>query len=327
MTVQNRALGAALVAALLIPLAACSAADPPPYSSPPGATTPSPSIDVGDDETPATPPAAKPDRGAYPTYVALGDSYTAAPLASATDTDSGCLRSEDNYPALIARAMGGTRLDDVSCIGADTTSLVGVQRTLRGVVPAQFDALARNTLLVTVGMGGNDFGIFATMVGTCTSLRDRDPGGAPCREQQTASGRDRLRASVAKLDDRLAATVAGIRDRSPRAEIVVVGYPELISADRRCPGRLPLAAGDHAYAAGINAALAETQKRAATRAGVTYIDVYAASRGHDICSDDPWVNGAVTSADTALAFHPLLAEQQAVANLVLTALTEHGVAG
>ena len=329
MTVQNRALGAALVAALLITLAACSSADPPSYSSPPGVSaTPSPSIDLGDDETtPAAPPTAVPRRGAYPTYVALGDSYTAAPLASATDTNSGCLRSEDNYPALIARAMKGTRLDDVSCVGADTTSLVGVQKTLQGVVPAQFDALTEDTSLVTVGMGGNDFGIFATMIATCTGLRDRDPGGAPCREQQAAGGRDQLRANVAKLDDRLAATVAGIRDRSPDAEIVVVGYPELIGADRRCPDLLPLADGDFAYAAGINAALAETQKRAATRAGVTYIDTYAASRGHDICSDDPWVNGSVTSADTALAFHPLLAEQQAVANLVLAALPPHGTSG
>jgi hypothetical protein len=37
---------------------------------------------------------------------------------------------------------------------------------------------------------------------------------------------------------------------------------------------------------------------------VEFLDVYAASRGHDVCSDDPWVNGRQTDTSRAAAFHP-----------------------
>ena len=33
---------------------------------------------------------------------------------------------------------------------------------------------------------------------------------------------------------------------------------------------------------------------AAKRTGAEFVDLFAASDGHDICSDDPWVNGTKT---------------------------------
>ena len=57
---------------------------------------------------------------------------------------------------------------------------------------------------------------------------------------------------------------------------------------------------------------------AAKQTGAEFVDMYAASDGHDICSDDPWVNGRKTEPGTALAYHPLAVEQQAVADLVLS---------
>ena len=39
--------------------------------------------------------------------------------------------------------------------------------------------------------------------------------------------------------------------------------------------------------------------------------MYAASRGHDICSSDPWVNGRVTDRQRALAYHPFAAGMRA----------------
>ncbi|MCW2768417.1 MAG: Lipase 2 precursor [Nocardioides sp.] len=324
MKLSSRVLAAATAAVLLALLGGCGASAPQAES--PSAARTSPTRTDSPPPTPTAPPSSAVEPGAYPSYVALGDSFTAAPLASKTDATDGCLRSKYNYPALVAAALVGTRLDDRSCAGADTTSLVGVQNTVKGVVPAQFDALTADTSLVTLGIGGNDFGIYGTLIGTCPGLRQRDPTGAPCQEQLTAGGEDRLRTEVARLGPRLAATIAGIRDRSPNAVIVVVGYPSAIAPGGSCPELLPLADGDYAYAASINAALADVQKRAAAKAGVTYVDSFAASLGHDICSDQPWVNGQVTSAGTALAFHPLIAEQRAIAQLVLSALPRHGVA-
>jgi lysophospholipase L1-like esterase len=267
-------------------------------------------------------PTSTPPAGAYPTYVALADSVTAAPLATETENSYGCLRSSENYPTLVA-ALLDSDLDDRSCAGADTSSLVGVQETTKGAVPPQFEALDEDTTLVTVGIGGNDFKLFATLVGTCPSLRGQDPTGSPCRDQFTDGGRDLLLEAVDKIQARLVSTVTGIRDRSPNAEVVVVGYPAAITADDTCPDLLPLAEGDQAYAAGINEALAKAQQEAAAETHAIYVDTYAASTGHDICSDDPWVNGQVTSADTALAYHPLAIEQQVVAALVVESLPTH----
>ena len=47
----------------------------------------------------------------------------------------------------------------------------------------------------------------------------------------------------------------------------------------------------------------------------------AASEGHDICSDDPWINGRRKDRRTKAApYHPMPAEQAAVAELILALL-------
>jgi hypothetical protein len=46
----------------------------------------------------------------------------------------------------------------------------------------------------------------------------------------------------------------------------------------------------------------------------------AASEGHDICADEPWIAGAPIAPPGATAWHPYAAEGQAVAALVLAEL-------
>ncbi len=256
--------------------------------------------------------------GRYPTYVALGDSYTAAPLVPETDISNGCLRSTNNYPALVAAGLPGTRLVDVSCSGADSSSMVGVQQAGDQSKPPQFDALTKGTDLVTVGIGGNDFNLFATLIGTCARLRSADPQGAPCEKKFTSGGHDLLTQELRQIRGHVAAIVTGIRDRAPHAEVVVVGYPQILPPHGTCPS-LPLATGDYGYARRINEGLAAAVEHGARRADA-YVDVFAASAGHDICSDDPWINGQATDANRALAFHPFAVEQQVVARLVLEKL-------
>lgn len=317
---RRPALVGPLLAAVLV-LSACGVDDDAPASvaRPSGSASASASP-TDPPSSAATAPELPAPTGSYERYVALGDSFTAAPLASETDVSDGCGRSVDNYPALVASALGGAELADVSCSGAETTSLIGAQQTPRGVVPPQFDAVTPETDLVTIGIGGNDFEIFSRLIQQCSSLRAEDPEGAPCRDAATKGGTDQLLADVEKLGPRLESVVAGLKDRAPDAKIVVVGYPSSIPDSGTCPALLPLAEGDYAYAASVNEQLAQTQKKAAERAGVTYIDTFAASKGHDICSEDPWVNGMVTSERTALAYHPLQAEQEALAALILAEL-------
>ena len=104
--------------------------------------------------------------------------------------------------------------------------------------------------------------------------------------------------------------------RSPKAKVLVVGYPQIVDPDDACT-ELPLARGDYAYAEKVNLALTEMLRSAAKASDTTYVDVWAASQGHDICSDDPWINGSVDNEKRAARYHPFANEQAAVADLVV----------
>lgn len=246
-------------------------------------------------------------------YVALGDSYTAAPLVPEVIPAGGCFRSTQNYPHLIAAALGVTDFADVSCSGADTPDMWASQ--LAGI-PPQLDAVTADTDLVTVSIGGNDFSIFGTLVAYCPTLRASDPTGDPCRDAMRADGRDRLLAAVHETRDRIVAVLEEVRRRAPQARIVVVGYPQIAPRDGTCPDRLPLADGDVAYAVQVNQRLTQALRQAAARTGADYVDVWRASQGHDVCSADPWINGQYFSP-VAAPYHPFASEQAAVAQLVL----------
>ena len=258
-------------------------------------------------------PAAAPTR--YDEYVALGDSYTAAPLVPPTDTSTTCLRSGVNYPALVAEAMAGTALTDVSCSGAATQNMMAPQRGATGAVPPQFDALTDTTDLVTIGLGGNDDGLFAAVLGQCTQLRSSDPTGSPCTDR-FGNGVD---GSLDHIRSNLADVVAGVQERSPQARILVVGYPQIVPESGTCAD-LPLADGDYAFARQVNEELNKAVEEAAGDTEAEYVDLWQPSAGHDICGDEPWINGRVTSARRALAYHPLAVEQRAVADLVVAKL-------
>ncbi|GAB2866126.1 SGNH/GDSL hydrolase family protein [Nocardioides pacificus] len=256
----------------------------------------------------------------YEQYVALGDSYTAAPFVPETAAN-GCLRSSGNYPSLVAAELEGVELEDRSCSGADTTHLRQPQPILGGTVPPQLQPLSAETDLVTLGMGGNDFALFSTLVGECVRLRDVDPAGTPCADGLAAGMvADPLETAVAKIRPRLVAAVEEIERRAPEARILLVGYPQIIPESGTCPTLLPLAAGDYDYARGINEALADAVEQAAEDAGVDHVDAWEASEDRDICADEPWIAGAQTDPARALAFHPYAEHQRAVADLILDQL-------
>jgi lysophospholipase L1-like esterase len=224
-----------------------------------------------------------------------------------------------NYPALVAKAMPGTALTDVSCSGASTRNTVSPQTGRTGSVPPQFDALTRGTDLVTIGLGGNDGQLFGGVLGRCMQIAGTDPAGDPCRQSFASEDPDRLDTTFADIERNIARVVRGVHQRSPRARIQVIGYPQIIPGSGTCD-LLPLAVGDYAFAREVNEGLNKAVEAGAEDAQAEYVDTFGPSEGHDICADDPWINGRVTSADTALAYHPLAVEQEQVARLVLDAL-------
>jgi lysophospholipase L1-like esterase len=249
-------------------------------------------------------------------YVALGDSFTAAPLVPTTDLADGCFRSDSNYPSIVAERLGVAEFVDVSCSGASTRDLNARQQTVRGAsVPPQLRALDRDTDLVTLGIGGNDFDLFHTLVATCTRTGRMDPTGTPCADRLQRRGVD-LVARTTRIGNRVAQAIRRVRRRAPEATIVVVGYLRLAPPTGRCRD-LPFARGDYGYGAEVSAALNDALSAAARRTGVAFVDMHAASEGHDVCSDEPWVNGHRTVRGAALAYHPLGEGMEAVADQVL----------
>jgi lysophospholipase L1-like esterase len=243
-------------------------------------------------------------------YVALGDSFTAAPLVPVTDVANGCFRSDGNYPSLLAAALD-LRLRDVSCSAATTRHLVKRQPTVRGAgVPPQLRAVDRRTDLVTLGIGGNDRGLFGRLLRTCLEVRRLDPQGSPCAE--SAVGRQMLAVAPA-IGANVGRAIERVQRRAPGARVVLVGYPRIAPSTGACPRRLPLARGDVAFGDRVLRALDGALRDAAASTGVDYLDAYAASEGHDVCSDRPWVNGRQTRAGVALAFHPLAAGMRGLA--------------
>ena len=270
-----------------------------------------------DDPEPAPLPAhgvGEPTSGATPVieYVALGDSYTAAPLVPPTDTSTICLRSRKNYPAIVTEGLPGARLTDVSCSGATTLNVTTRQEGQTGAVPPQLRVVRPSTELVTIGLGGNDEALFATMIVRCTQLASQEPQGTPCADEL----RDGVDGTLDRTRDNLVEVVERVRERSPDARVLLVGYPQIVPQSGTC-ANLPLAAGDYPFVRSVNKRLTRAVQRAAEDADADYVDVWTPSAGHDICGAEPWINGRVTKLDTALAYHPLAVEQQAVAELVL----------
>jgi lysophospholipase L1-like esterase len=283
-----------LLSALL--LTACSTSNAT-STQPPGAGDAAP--------VPSAPPTSL-------KYAALGDSYSAAPLVPVTDVANGCFRSSSNYPSIVAKKLGAA-LDDRSCGGAETADF---EKSQYPDVPAQLTALKANDDVVTVGIGGNDEKVFGRLVDRCPALKASDPTGSPCRTAMGASGTDALLSALDRTGTIVTRLLREVHQRAPKAQVLVVGYPQIVSTAHTC-AELPLARGDYAYAQQVNFALTEMLRKAAKATHSTYVDVWTASKGHDICASDPWINGSVDNEKQAARYHPFAKEQAAVADLVV----------
>jgi lysophospholipase L1-like esterase len=250
-----------------------------------------------------------PDGPTYHHYVAMGDSFTAAPFVPLNDVAYGCNRSSNNYPHLVARALHIDDLKDRSCTGAQTIDLYGRrQRTADGQsVPPQFTALSADTDLVTVGIGANNGRLYARLATVCRKMTTI----CPLYDERAA-----LEAIVDSLQPELVSTLDQVRERAPNARVLLIGYPKLLPARGDCL-RLPrMRPQDRATFRAINLRLRYEMRDSAKEAGVEFVDFYQASIGHDVCARHPWVQGRVGSRHHAAALHPLPSGQAALARLV-----------
>ncbi|MFD7922651.1 SGNH/GDSL hydrolase family protein [Streptomyces sp. NPDC059740] len=248
-------------------------------------------------------------------YVALGDSYSSGPKIP-TQVDTECGRSNSNYPSLVARFLGAASFTDVTCAGADTADMTAAQ----GSVPPQLDALSPDTTLVTLGIGGNDLDL-TSLFGRCFVLGLAVPYGSPCKASFTPLGVDQIAARIDGVAPRIDSVLAQIHARSPRARVLVVGYPDILPGDgTTCHDQVPLASGDVPWVDQEERYLDTVLATRAAAGGATYVDTYTGSVGHDVCKADGvrWIEPKDTA--TATGLHPDAAGHQAMARAVERAL-------
>lgn len=254
-------------------------------------------------------------------YVSLGDSYTAGPLIPLPRLDPiGCVRSTSDYPAQLALHLEVQSFTDVSCSGADTSDMTSPQDVPLGQNPPQLDAVGSGTDLVTLGIGGNDDGVFGSLVGTCPGLRDSDPTGNPCQRHFTVDGVDTIKAAIARIRGNIASVLTAIHTRAPQAKVLAVGYPRIAPESGTCPDILPFADGDYAWLNSVEKTLDDAVAGAAQDTNSSYVDTFTPSLGHDACSASPWINGQYTNPLAAAAYHPFFAGMRGMAEAIGRAL-------
>lgn len=192
-----------------------------------------------------------------------------------------------------------------------------------------FAARAGDPDLITVGVGGNDAG-FADILKTCLTQRASCTSDARWR-------RDVLSNINEAVFVRVRATLRRLSRTFSSAAIYAFGYPSVIGDPRSdCAGMHLYLFGwklDHAERSWLKhevlSAINDTISDAASEAGVTYVDITPATRGHEVCSKDgAWVNGARLGADDGYSpiavesFHPNQHAHDAIAPLFTQKYTD-----
>lgn len=255
----------------------------------------------------ATPAAA----AAPVDYVALGDSYSAASGVLPPDPTAPllCLRSSRNYPHVIANATGA-RLTDVTCGAAETKHFTASQYP--GVAP-QLNAVHGDTDLVTMTIGGNDSSVFVGAILACGSAGLLTLGhGSPCEDIYGDHFANTVRTTTYPA---LVAALQAVRAKAPGARVAILGYPWIVPETGGCFDRMPIARGDVPYLRALQATLNDAVSRAATATGATYVDMSAASNGHDACAPvgTRWIEPVLQTTNPVVVHPNALGEAQMAA--------------
>lgn len=260
-------------------------------------------------------------------YAALGDSYSsgdgASDYAEDTQRERDCYRSANAYPHLLEQGNDfAGEMSFHACSGHRGTTLLEEI----GADNAQLDALTPETSLVTLGIGGNDIG-FSSVLQTCMLRVPFVDSGACVGQEEEIDDR------MADFEDTFADLLVEVRERSPDARVLVVGYPRIFTAE---PDGMyyTLNSADQSW---LNSTIQgfNDQIRSAVReadeaiagaeavGSVEFVDTYDALDGHEVTEDEAWVNGVLLDRGSEQAitvdratFHPTSAGQRAVGEQV-----------
>jgi len=248
----------------------------------------------------------------------LGSSFAAGPGIEPV-ADAGAMRSERNYPHLLAERLGA-RLTDLTVSGATTdTILAKSQRTLRGARFApQLEGVPIDTDLATVTIGGNDLRYMAGLIATSVvgQLR-RIPvtGGLASSLLAQLSVPRPGPADFDRVSRGLVTITEKLRERAPSARVVLVDYFTVMGPDARPSREVPLRRREIEQFRSIGHSLADAFATAADRTGADLVRVSQRSASHGLGSSEPWLVGFRRNGGGA-PYHPNAAGMQAVADAI-----------
>lgn len=233
----------------------------------------------------AAPAAAEPE----PIYIGLGDSYAAGtgggpykPNSFPAPTD--CRQTAAAYSTQLYGANWG-------CFGY-TTEGVSAVVTGASLDPATAPFLA-NASVITVTVGGNDIDTGAVAANCVPSTAT-----AGCKAALFNS----LAVKLPKLPAKIKAMVALIKQKAPRAKVVLTGYPRLftvnnfMTADQKTAAKTMNSAADL-----LNATIALSALATRTK----YVSVTNQFINHGVGSTDPWIVGLQPSCQLTYTCAPL----------------------
>lgn len=234
-------------------------------------------------------------------YVALGDSV-AAGLGLNSDADM-CGRSAQAYPNTVA-VKTGLPLASYACSGATSGDFVTKQRVDGPNVPAQLDGAYAGGVpaLITITAGANDLQwqnyIYKCYYSDCGTRVD----------DQVLIG------LIASVKAKLAYALSSINARSngQPPQVILTGYYNPLSTN--CANQ-QISSMEIAW---LNKQFDELNAGIASVANSYAFASFAPVdfAGHDVCADDPWVQGL----DAAAPLHPTAQGQQVIAQSVLNTI-------
>lgn len=265
----------------------------------------------------STPMTAEWGQPKAPDYVALGSSFAAGANIGPAQQGSPerCRRTVNNYPSLLASALG-LELDDQSCSGATTEHLLESWDEL----PAQLDAVKASTRLVTITVGGNDLDYVGRLFrASCLPEGEESSqrNGFGCQTiSQTSED------SYEKLERSLIEVVQRIHAQSTNARIVFVQYVVLVPGKLCEKTSLPSGYSSLLRAEGMR--LAEITASVANQTGSTLLAVDRMSLNHTACDAMPWSVGTEFSngKNKGSPWHPNAQGHAAIASALVEILGE-----
>ena len=184
-----------------------------------------------------------------------------------------------------------------------------------GEVP-QLLRIGPDTRLVTITAGGNDVG-FESVLKRCIKNVKGVLYDGTCIDQD-----QQVMAAIQQLQPVLVSLYAEIRERAPKAQVLVLSYQYIFPSDPVPFGKclssmLDLGQGKVAWmntkAFDLNYALGQAVKSVP---GATSVDTSKAFAGHEVCTTAPWVNGVVPDRVNG-SFHPNVDGHKELAKEVL----------